>query len=137
MTSTKAPDGHPARLLHPRSGRTMTADQLKHRQSVLDRIDRVDEDTWIWTGQAKSAKGQKYPQIAHSLGDGATQLVNARHVVYYLSSEWVPRNVQRYRAMDGNPLNVHPNNLAPMPPVVRARQVNRFWDTTRLRKYYG
>ena len=54
-----------------------------------------------------------------------------------VSSEWVPRNVQRYRAMDGNPLNVHPNNLAPMPPVVRARQVNRFWDTARLRKYYG
>jgi hypothetical protein len=115
----------------------LTAEQVARRQKVHDRIAYERPGVWRWTGQAKTARGAKYPQLVHSLGGGVTQLVNARHVIFYLATGWAPDDVQQYRAKDGDPLNVHPANLIPMPPVTRPRATNNFWDTARLRKYYG
>ena len=97
----------------------------------------VRAGNWLWTGQAKSARGRRYPQVLHTLGSGMTQLLNARHVVFYLATGWVPEGVQQYRSRDGYPMNVHPDNLVPLLPLVTIRSNNNFWDTDRLRKYYG
>ena len=128
---------HPLRRLRHRGSKKLTEAQVARRQKVYDRIEYARPGVWLWTGQAKTARGAKYPQIVHSLGGGVTQLVNARHVIFYLATGWVPGDVQQYRAKDGDPLNVHPANLVPMPPVRRARPTNNFWDTERLREYYG
>lgn len=132
-SDSRAPE---LRLRH-RNLNQLTNGQKRRRNKVLERIEVVGEGKWLWTGQAKSARGNKYPQIVHTLGRGVTQLVNARHVVFYLATGWVHKEVQQYRARDGNPLNVHPDNLVPVPPLQTPRGNNNFWDTERLRQYYG
>ncbi len=124
------------RLRHRGSG-NLTELQISRRRKVIDRLEVVDERTWRWTGQAKTARGRRYPQIALTLGGGATQLLNARHVVFYLATGWVHEAVQQYRSRDGDPMNVHPDNLAPTPPISSARANNNLWDTDRLRDYFG
>ncbi len=71
------------------------------------------------------------------LDGGATQLLNARHVIFYLATGWVHVDVQQYRSKDGDPGNVHPDNLVPLPPMRSARGRNNLWDTDRLRSYFG
>jgi hypothetical protein len=131
------PADHPVRRLAYRGPRNLSDAQLTHRQKILDRIEYVARGQWRWTGQSKTARGGRYPQVAHSLGGGLTQLLNARHVVFYMATGWVHDDVQQYRCRDGDPLNVHPDNIVPLPPVRSARSRNNFWDRDRLREYYG
>lgn len=111
--------------------------EISRRQKVIDRVEFVGASTWLWKGQAKTARGRRYPQVLHTLGGGMTQLLNARHVVFYLATGWVHEGVQQYRSRDGDPMNVHPDNLVPVPPLTTSRANNNFWDTDRLREYYG
>lgn len=127
----------PASRLRHRGGVPLSKEQMERRRKVHDRIDYVAPGVWIWTGQAKTARGSKYPQIALSLGGGAMHLANARHVIFYLATGWMHSRVQQYRARDGNPLNVHPDNLVPVPPLETTRKTNNFWGLRRLREYFG
>lgn len=124
------------RLRH-RGPSRLTELELSRRRKLIDRIEVADAHIWIWNGQSKTARGRRYPQILHTLGGGLTQLLNARHVVYYLATGWVHEGVQQYRSRDDNPMNVHPDNLVPVPPLVTTRTNNNFWDTDRLKSYYG
>lgn len=140
MTSRhrSTPQGHSPELrLRHRGTNSLSDVQVERRSKVIARISAQGDGVWKWTGQAKIAKGQKYPQIVHTLGNGLSQLVNARHVVFYLATGWVHEGVQQYRTRDGDPLNVHPDNLVPTPALERARSNNYFWDTERLKDYYG
>ena len=134
---TELTSDRPELRLRYRGSTALTEEQTAHRQKVLDRIEVSGPGTWRWTGQAKTARGNRYPQVMHSLPGGATQLLNARHVIFYLATGWVSQEVQQYRTRDGDPLNVHPDNIVPTPALSRSRSRNNFWDTERLREYYG
>ncbi|MDA1297831.1 MAG: hypothetical protein O3B04_07525 [Chloroflexi bacterium] len=136
-TTTVLPTDRPELRLRHRGSRKLTELQVARRQKVLDRIEVTGQGRWRWTGQAKTARGQRYPQVLHSLPGGATQLLNARHVIFYLATGWVAADVQQYRTRDGDSLNIHPDNLVPTPPLNSRRKTNRFWDTRQLRAYYG
>ena len=104
---------------------------------MIDRI-RYDEDgKWIWQGQAKTAKGQKYPQLSLGVGKGMRYLANARHVVFYLANGWVDTKAQQYRSRDGDPMNVHPLNLVPVPPIAITRSSSSLWNLKELRDFFG
>ncbi len=133
----KSVEDRPELRLRQRDQNRLTDQQLTRRQRVIDRIEVSGPGQWHWTGQAKTARGQRYPQILLTLSGGLSQLLNARHVVFYLATGWVPEDVQQYRTRDGDPLNIHPDNLVPVPPLERPRANNNFWDTTRLREYFG
>ncbi len=128
---------NPRLRLRHRDGRNLSELQLSRRKKVLDRIEESSQGVWRWTGQSKIARGQRYPQIVHTLGNGMTQLLNARHVIFYLATGWVPEGVQQYRTRDGDAQNVHPDNLVPTMPMVSVRKNNNFWDTEKLKDYYG
>jgi hypothetical protein len=128
---------HPASRLRHRGSVPLTGEQLERRRKAHDRIEYAGPGVWRWTGQAKTARGSKYPQIALSLGGGVTHLANARHIVFYLATGWVHPRVQQYRAKDGDPMNVHPDNLLPVPPLATARSANNFWSLRKLREYFG
>ena len=137
MTSQDSlPQDHPSRLLKFRGNARLWEEQIVRRQKVIDRIKYVD-GKWMWTGQAKSARGGKYPQFSISMGHGMQYLANARHVVFYLANGWVDPETQMYLAKDGDPLNVHPQNIVPSPPKVTAREKNNLWSVDRLRTYFG
>ena len=125
-----------ARLRH-RGSNLLTELQNDRRQKVLARISVEHPGLWRWTGQAKSARGRRYPQIVHTPNVGEKQVVSARHAIFYLANGWVHDAVQQYRVRDGDPMNVHPDNLVPVPPLLVKRRNNHFWDTDRLRNYYG
>lgn len=133
---TVLPVDHPERLLRFRGSGRLWESQIELRQKVIDRIDYQD-GRWIWTGQAKSAKGQKYPQLSIGLGAGVRYLANARHVVFYLAHGWVDSKAQQYRVRDGDPLNVHPENLVPVPPITTSRKSSSLWGVKELRKHFG
>ena len=54
-----------------------------------------------------------------------------------MANGWVPDEVQQYRAHDGNPLNIHPDNLMPLPVIERKRKASRLPGTQQLRTYFG
>ena len=110
---------------------------MRRRQKVFDRISVVADGVWRWTGQAKTARGKRYPQFMLQLEGGSAQLLNARHVIFYLATGWVHEGVQQYRSKDGDTENVHPENLLPMPPLQAARKRNNLWDTVRMREHFG
>ncbi|MDA0597013.1 MAG: hypothetical protein O2921_08075 [Chloroflexi bacterium] len=103
---------------------------------MIDRIS-YENGRWIWTGQAKSAKGQKYPQLSLGVGKGMRYLANARHVVFYLANGWVDAKAQQYRARDSDPMNVHPQNIVPVPPIKWTRAESSLWGVTDLREFLG
>ncbi len=137
LSATTVQGDEPERRLRHRGANQLTELELARRHKVIKRIEFVDAETWIWKGQAKTARGRRYPQILHTMGGGLTQLLNARHVVFYLATGWVHEDAQQYRSRDGNPMNVHPDNLVPVPPLTTPRVNNNFWGTERLRDYYG
>ena len=130
------PVDHPERLLRFRGNGRLWEKQIEQRQKVIDRIS-YEDGRWVWTGQAKSAKGQKYPQLSLGVGKGMQYLANARHIVFYLANGWVDPKAQQYRARDGDPMNVHPANLVPVPPIGRARAESSMWSVRQLRDYFG
>ncbi|MBC8453124.1 MAG: hypothetical protein H8D69_01485 [Chloroflexi bacterium] len=130
------PHDHPERLLKFRGSGRLWEKQIEQRQKVIDRIRDV-EGRGIWTGQAKSAKGQKYPQLSLGVGKGMRYLANARHIVFYLANGWVDSKAQQYRVRDGDPMNVHPQNLVPVPPIGRTRASSSLWGVKELRQYFG
>lgn len=134
---TRNKGDRPEQRLRHRGQNSLGELELARRQKVFDRIEVAGVGIWIWTGQAKTARGRRYPQVLHTLGGGATQLLNARHVVFYLATGWVHEGVQQYRSRDGDSMNVHPDNLVPVPALATPRANNHFWDTERLRAYYG
>lgn len=136
MTSQELPLDHPERLLRFRGHGRLWEDQIERRSKVIERI-RYEKGRWVWQGQAKSAKGQKYPQLSLGVGKGMRYLANARHVVFYLANGWVDPKAQQYRARDGDPMNVHPQNLVPVPPITRARNGSSLWGLKQLRQYFG
>lgn len=134
---TQFPQDHPERLLRFRGNGRLWEKQVEQRQKVIDRI-RYDEDgKWIWQGQAKTAKGQKYPQLSLGVGKGMRYLANARHVVFYLANGWVDTKAQQYRSRDGDPMNVHPLNLVPVPPIAITRSSSPLWNLKELRDFFG
>ncbi len=136
-SKTRDSGDSPERRLRHRGSEKLTEEQLSRRQKVFDRIEVVGPDRWAWVGQAKSARGKRYPQFLLTLGGGTTQLVNARHVLFYLATGWVHEGVQQYRSRDRDPMNVHPDNIVPVPPLETARRNNNFWDSERLKSYFG
>jgi hypothetical protein len=134
---TQFPQDHPERLLRFRGNGRLWEKQVEQRQKVIDRI-RYDEDgKWIWQGQAKTAKGQKYPQLSLGVGKGMRYLANARHVVFYLANGWVDTKAQQYRSRDGDPMIVHPLNLVPAPPIAITRSSSSLWNLKELRDFFG
>ena len=136
MTTIELPLDHPEYLLRFRGNGRLWESQIEQRQKVIDRIS-YEDGRWVWTGQAKSAKGQKYPQLSLGVGKGMRYLANARHVVFYLANGWVDSKAQQYRARDGDPMNVHPQNLVPVPPIRRTRAESSMWGVTELREFFG
>lgn len=130
------PHDHPLRLLKFRGNARLWEDQIQRRQKVIDRIS-YEVGKWVWTGQAKSARGSKYPQFSVSLGNGMQYLANARHIVFYLANGWVDPETQMYKVRDGDPLNVHPQNIVPSSPKKTARRTNNLWGLEELRKFFG
>lgn len=137
MRQTRMQGGEPEYRLRHRGSSILTELEVNRRKKVIDRIEVASTGVWTWTGQAKTARGRRYPQVLLTLGGGVTQLLNARHVIYYLATGWVHEGVQQYRSRDGDPMNVHPDNLVPVPALVSSRSNNNFWDTERLKDYYG
>lgn len=134
---TELPIDHPERLLRFRGNGRLWENQIERRNKVIDRIRFDSSGDWIWTGQSKKARGNRYPQMSLGVGRGLNYLANARHVVYYLANGWVDPKVQQYRTRDGNPMNVHPHNLVPVPPLVSSRGTNSLWGLKQLREYFG
>ena len=138
IESGNHPSGsEPELRLRYRGQTALTEEQVARRQKVLDRIVPVSEGVWHWTGQAKTARGRRYPQFMLTLPGGMTLLQNARHIVFYLAIGWVSENVQQYRAKDGDPLNVHPDNLVPLPPLAAKRASNNLLSTEKLQELFG
>jgi len=136
MTTTELPIDHPERLLRFRGNGRLWENQIEQRQKVIDRI-QYEDGRWLWTGQAKSAKGQKYPQLSLGVGKGMRYLANARHIVFYLANGWVDSKAQQYKVRDGDPMNVHPQNLVPVPPIVRTRADSSLWGVKELQEFFG
>ena len=131
------PLDHPERLLKFRGNGRLWEEQVERRSKVIDRIEFDENGDWNWTGQAKTARGQKYPQLSLGVGKGMRYLANARHVVFYLANGWVDSKAQQYRSRDGNPMNVHPENLIPVPPIGKTRENSSLWGLKELREYFG
>lgn len=127
----------PALRLRFRDQGNLSDVQRERRQKVLDRIRVELPGVWRWTGQAKTARGMRYPQFMLHLPGGRRQLINARHLVFYLANGWVHGEVQQYRARDRDPLNVNPDNLKPVPVLERKRRVSRIMSTAELREHFG
>ena len=134
---SQLPIDHPERLLKFRGNGRLWEDQITRRARVIERIQYEDDGRWIWQGQAKTARGQKYPQLSLGVGKGMRYLANARHVVFYLANGWVDSKTQQYRSRDGDPMNVHPLNLVPVPPITRTRASSSMWNLKQLRNYFG
>jgi hypothetical protein len=133
---TELPLDHPARLLKFRGNGRLWEHQIARRQKVIDRI-LYEDGRWMWVGQAKSSKGQKYPQLSLGVGKGMRYLANARHIVFYLANGWVDSKAQQYRVRDDDPMNVHPLNLIPTPPIARTRSNSSLWGVRELREFFG
>jgi hypothetical protein len=127
----------PALRLRFRESSKLSEAQHQRRQKVLDRIKVEDAGVWRWTGQTKIARGLRYPQFMMYLPDRQRYLLNARHLVFYMATGWVSDDVQQYRTNDGDPLNIHPENLVPVPVLKRKRSADRFMTTEQLRDYFG
>ena len=137
LTETDLPEDHPGRLMKHRGTTRLSEIQVERRRKVIDRIEYRSGGNWLWTGRSKKARGQRYPQLTLTVDPGLTYLANARHVVFYLVHGWVHDRVQRYRVVDGEPMNVHPYNLIPTPPVSRTRGSRSLWKLKQLRNYFG
>ena len=135
MTS-ELPIDHPERLLKFRGKGRLWENQIDRRAKVIERIE-CEDGRWMWQGQAKTARGQKYPQLSLGVGKGIRYLANARHVVFYLANGWVDPKAQQYRSRDGDAMNVHPLNLVPVPPIRKARENSSLWGLKELRAYFG
>ncbi len=131
------PNDHPERLLKFRGNGRLWEDQVIRRARVIERIRYEDDGRWVWQGQAKTARGRKYPQLSLGVGKGMRYLANARHVVFYLANGWVDSKAQQYRSRDGDPMNVHPQNLVPVPPIAKARSNSSLWSLKELREFFG
>ena len=134
---SQLPIDHPERLLSFRGNGRLWEKQIDQRDKVISRIRYEDEGRWIWTGQSKTARGQRYPQLSLGVGGGMRYLANARHVVFYLANGWIDSKAQQYRSRDGDAMNVHPLNLIPVPPIAKSRTSSSLWSLKQLREYFG
>ena len=134
---TQLPIDHPKRLLRFRGNGRLWENQVERREKVISRIRHEEDGRWVWLGQAKTARGKKYPQLSLGIGKGMHYLANARHIVFYLANGWVDPRAQQYRSRDGDPMNVHPQNLVPVPPINKTRASSLLWTLKQLREFYG
>lgn len=134
---TQLPIDHPKRLLRFRGNGRLWENQVERREKVISRIRHEEDGRWVWLGQVKTARGKKYPQLSLGIGKGMRYLANARHIVFYLANGWVDPRAQQYRSRDGDPMNVHLQNLVPVPPINKTRASSLLWTLKQLREFYG
>jgi len=134
---TQLPIDHPKRLLRFRGNGRLWENQVERREKVISRIRHEKDGRWVWLGQAKTARGKKYPQLSLGIGKGMRYLANARHIVFHLANGWVDPRAQQYRSRDGDPMNVPPQNLVPVPPINKTRASSLLWTLKQLREFYG